>query len=277
MPLVKLDEILSLVQKSACAVGAFNVWDMISAKNVVDTAEEMQQPVIVSLWKHEVKLVGEKQLYQVCRSLGQDAAVPVTVFIDHEDEISGIRRAITYGATSVMIDASALSFEENIKKTKEAVKIARDADVAIEGELGVLGDEKGSDPDEKLYTSVSEAKIFVEETGVDALAVSIGNAHGFYRKEPKLDFERLQAIKNAVNIPLVLHGGTGIPDCDVRKAISMGVAKVNIGADGRRAFMAPMRQFLIENPDEVFPHAAYAPVVASHKKVVAEKIRLFSS
>ncbi len=278
MPLTTFKELLNDAKRRKYAVGSFNAWDIYSAKNIVMTAGMMRSPVIISLWQPELDFAGEKELYEVCVSFGRSATVPVVIFIDHAQEIADIKRAIVLGATSVMIDGSRFSLSENIRFTRQAAGIAHEAGISIEGEIGVLGEEDGSEPDEKYYTDAHEADIFVKETGADALAVAIGNAHGFYKKEPKLDFERLESIRAVVDVPLVLHGGSGIQDSDLQRAIGLGITKVNIGAEGRTAFMAGLRESLAElDKKEKFPHKIFPRALEYHANLIREKMRVLNS
>ena len=277
MALATFAEILNPARQGGYAVGSFNVWDVYSAKNVIGTAEELRSPVIISLWKPELDFAGEKELYDVCLSFGRAASVPVAIFIDHAQEIADIEHAIDMGATSVMIDGSRFPLEKNIEFTARAARIAHERRVSIEGELGVLGEEEGSDPDESLYADPDEAERFAEQADVDAFALAIGNAHGFYKKEPKLDLDRLAEISSRVDVPLVLHGGSGIPEADVKKAIELGITKVNIGAEVRKAFMDGLRESLAELPEERFPHILFPKAIESMRGLVEEKMRLFSS
>jgi fructose-bisphosphate aldolase class II len=278
MPLAAFEEILNDGKRRKYAVGSFNAWDMYSAKNIIATAEMMHSPVIISLWQPELDFAGEKELYEVCISFGSAASVPVAVFIDHAREIDDITRAITCGATSVMIDGSRFPLDKNIDFTRQAAEIAHKAGISIEGEIGILGEEDGSGPDEKYYTDAHEAEIFIRETGVDALAVAIGNAHGFYKKDPKLDFKRLESISSCVDIPLVLHGGSGIPVDDLQRAIGYGITKVNIGAEARRAFMAGLRASLSKHDKtQVFPHKIFPLALEYHERLIKEKMRVLNS
>ncbi len=278
MPLATFKDILNDGKRRKYAVGSFNAWDMYSAKNIVATAEMMRSPVIISLWQPELDFAGEKELYDVCISFGSSASVPVVVFIDHAREIDDITHAITLGATSVMIDGSRFPLGENIDFTHQAAEIAHKAGISIEGEIGILGEEDGSGPDEKYYTDAHEAEIFVKETGVDALAVAIGNAHGFYKKEPKLDFKRLESISLCVDVPLVLHGGSGIQVGDLQRAIGLGITKVNIGAEARGAFMAGLRESLSEHDKtEKFPHKIFPLALKYHAGLIREKMRVLNS
>ena len=277
MALETLGNLLNDAHANKYAVGSFNVWDMLSAKNVVAAAEKTKSPIILSVWQTELDFVGEKWLYEMCLDLGRESSVPAVVFIDHATDITAIEHAISLGATSVMIDGSHLPLKENITLTRKAVELAHAADISCEGELGVLGQEEGSVANELLYTDVAEVECFVAETGVDALAVAIGNAHGFYCKEPKLDFERLTQISKCVNVPLVLHGGTGIPDADVQRAIGIGIAKVNIGSEGRKAYMDGIREALNADKSEVFYHKLLPLANKRHQELVETKIKMMGS
>jgi fructose-bisphosphate aldolase class II len=278
MPLSTFKELLGDAQNGKYAVGSFNAWDSYSAKNIVETAERVSSPVIISLWQPELDLAGERELYLICRSFGETASVPVAIFIDHAPDLDAVERAIRFGATSVMIDGSRYRLEENIRLTSRAAALAHGAGISIEGELGILGEEDGSGPEEKFYTDAGEAERFAKETGVDALAVAIGNAHGFYKREPKLDFQRLSQIRSRVEAPLVLHGGSGIPPGDIRKAIELGITKVNIGVEPRRAFMQGLRRSLAEaGENEKFPHKIFPPALVSHARLVEEKMELLLS
>ena len=278
MPLSTFSETLPAARKAGYAIGSFSAWDVYSARTVIETAQAHRSPVIISMWQPELDLAGEEQLWVLCRSFAANATVPVVVFIDHAKTLDDVERSIGYGATSVMIDGSHLGLEENIDLTAAAAEVAHGAGVSVEGELGILGQEGGSDPDEALYTRVEDAAKFVRETGVNALAVSIGNAHGFYNGEPRLDFGRLAAIRDAVDVPLALHGGSGIPDHDLRRSIGLGIAKVNIGAEGRLAFFTGLRQSLEAlGEDEVFPHVIYPRALDMHGRAVREKMEVLMS
>jgi fructose-bisphosphate aldolase class II len=177
-----------------------------------------------------------------------------------------------------MIDGSHLPLGENIALTARAAELAHRAGVSIEGEIGVLGEEEGADPDEALYTDVYEAEQFVRETGIDALAVAIGNAHGYYKQVPQLDLDRLTAIGLRVDTPLVLHGGSGIPPEHVRASIERGITKINIGAEPRTAFMDGLRKSLKKlDQQEKFPHRIFPPAVKHHARIIEEKMELLGS
>lgn len=278
MSLSTFQVMLADAKKRKYAIGSFNAWDIYSAKNITRTAEKMSSPVIISLWQPELDFAGEKQLYELCISFAASVSVPVAIFIDHAEDVQSVEKAIKLGATSVMIDGSHLPLDENISLTSHAAEIAHKAGVSIEGEIGILGEEEGSEPDEGSYTDVHEAEVFVRSTGIDALAIAIGNAHGFYRKEPKLDLDRLSAICSRVDVPLVLHGGSGIPSDDIQEAIERGITKVNIGVEPRSAFMAGLRASLIALDDsEKFPHIIFRRALEQHAQLIQEKIVLLRS
>ena len=278
MPLATFKEILTEAGKGKYAVGSLNAWDTYSAKSLIAAAEKSRSPVIISLWEPELELGGYEELFGVCVSAGRSSSVPVAIFLDHAKEIQDIERAIKLGATSIMIDGSHLPLEENISITSRAVEIARKAGVSTEAEIGILGEEFGSEPDEALYTDPEEAKRFVQETGVDALAVSIGNAHGYYKKEPKLDLDRLASIQSSVDILPVLHGGSGLPPEDMQKAIEIGITKVNIGVEPRSVFMDGLRQSLsVLNKNEKFPHKIYPHAMELHVNFLQEKMNVLRS
>jgi fructose-bisphosphate aldolase class II len=177
-----------------------------------------------------------------------------------------------------MIDGSHLPLDENIAFTSAAAVIAHRAGVSIEGEIGILGEEDGQEPDESCFTDVHESELFVNNTGVDALAIAIGNAHGYYREEPKLDIDRLTEIGKRVDVPLVLHGGSGISAEDVGLAIERGITKINIGAEARTAFFTGLRRALQERgEDEKFPHRIFPLALEYHAGLIGEKMDLFRS
>jgi len=277
MALSTFEMMLGEARRRGYAVGSFNIWDIYSARTVISTAERLRAPVIISLWQKELALAGEQQLYDVVLSFAWASSTPVAVFIDHAPTLAEIERALARGATSVMFDGSRHPLAENIALTARATALAHAAGVSCEGELGHVGEEEGSLPDASWYTDPDEAVRFTTETGIDALAVAIGNAHGVYRRQPKLALDVLAEIGRRVRIPLVLHGGSGIPDADIRRGIEMGITKVNIGAEGRIAFFDALRASLAAQPTEKFPHLLLPPAIDAHARLVEEKIRVLMS
>lgn len=230
--LVNLNEVLKKAQKEKYAVGLFNTTDTDMLQAVIEAAEESRSPVIlgtaeVLLPYGELKLIAPSVIAAAKR-----ASVPVVVHYDHGLTFERCLEALQLGFSSVMFDGSAKPYGQNIEETKEIVKIAHAFGASVEGEIGHVGEAaQGDESLENMYTTVAEAKEYLENTGVDALAVAIGSAHGVYKKKPKLNVERLKEIAGAVSVPLVLHGGSGLSDDDFKNTIRNGIAKVNIFTD----------------------------------------------
>lgn len=229
MTLVKMKDILLEAEKGDYGVGAFSVANMEMVIAAIRAAEELRSPLILQI--AEVRL-GPSPLHLIGPMMveaAKKATVPVAVHFDHGETEENIRKALEIGFTSVMYDGSILSLSENIANTKTIVQLAQFFDATVEAEIGrVGGSEDGSVDIEIAITSVEEAKKFAEETGIDALAIAIGNAHGMYKGKPNLRLDRLEEINNEVKIPLVLHGGSGISEKDFRTAISYGIRKINV-------------------------------------------------
>ena len=230
--LVSLNDVLKKAQKEHYAVGLFNTTDTDMLEAVISAAEELRSPVIIGT--AEVLLpYGELQLIAPAMvNMAKRATVPVVVHYDHGLTFERCLEALQLGFTSVMFDGSANELEENLRATREIVKIAHTFGATVEGEIGHVGDAATDDnATNDMYTTPKEAKDFVEATGVDALAVAIGTAHGAYKTKPRLDIDRLQEIRDTIDTPLVLHGGSGLTDDDFRNTIQHGIAKVNIFTD----------------------------------------------
>lgn len=230
--LVNLNDVLKDAQSKNYAVGLFNTTDSDMLEAVISAAEEMRSPVIIGT--AEVLLpYGELQL--IAPSIiaqAKKASVPVVVHYDHGLTFERCMEALQLGFSSIMFDGSAKDYETNLAETREIVKIAHEFGVSVEGEIGHVGEALTSDNDNiDMYTTPEEACEYIAKTGVDALAIAIGTAHGVYKKKPKLDFARLQAIRSATDVPLVLHGGSGLTDDDFRTVVKHGIAKVNIFTD----------------------------------------------
>ena len=230
--LVNLNEVLKKAQKEKYAVGLFNTTDTDMLQAVIEAAEESNSPVIlgtaeVLLPYGELKLIAPSVI-----AAAKCASVPVVVHYDHGLTFERCLEALKLGFSSVMFDGSAKPYGQNIEETKEIVKIAHAFGASVEGEIGHVGEAaQGDESLENMYTTAAEAKEYLENTGVDALAVAIGLAHGVYKKKPKLNIERLKEIADAVSVPLVLHGGSGLSDDDFKNTIREGIAKVNIFTD----------------------------------------------
>lgn len=243
--LVNLDTVLKDAQKKGYGVGLFNTTDTDMLQAVIKAAEEEHSPVIIGtaevlLPYGELALIAPSVIAAAKR-----ASVPVVVHYDHGLTFDRCMEALKLGFSSVMFDGSAKPYNENIKCTREIVKIAHAFGATVEGEIGHVGEAaSGDNSHTDMYTTVDEAKQYLCDTGVDALAIAIGTAHGAYKQKPKLDFERLTAIRNAVDVPLVLHGGSGLSDDDFRMSVKCGISKINIFTDLCLAGDAAMKENL---------------------------------
>ncbi len=229
MGLVKMKDLLNQASEQNRAVGAFSVGNLEMIKGAIKAAEEMNTPIILQI--AEVRLPHSPLSFMgpMMVEAARNAKVEVAVHLDHGKTIGVLRQALEYGFTSVMMDGSTLPFEENINKTLEAARLAKEYGATVEAELGLVGGSEDGSTDEGIRcTNPEDAKVFCEKTGVDALAVAIGNAHGNYPVAPRLAFDVLKAIDEKTDVPLVLHGGTGITPEDFRKAVGLGIRKINI-------------------------------------------------
>ena len=279
MALVTSRQLLSDAQKEGYAVGAFNVENMEMVQAVAAAAEELQAPVIMQTTPSTVKYADFAYFYANAKAAAESVSVPVVIHLDHGNSFELAMRALRTGYTSVMIDGSHGTFEENIAVSKAVADACHPSGVPVEAELGKVGgkedDLEGGEgnPD----TDPKEAGIFVEKTGVDSLAVAIGTAHGVYKGIPRLDVKRLSEIREVVTIPLVLHGTSGVPDDAVRECIRRGICKVNYATDLRIAFSRGVKAYLKENPDVFDPKKYGAAGREEVKQYVMDKIRVCQS
>ncbi|WP_069650546.1 class II fructose-1,6-bisphosphate aldolase [Caloranaerobacter ferrireducens] len=278
--LVSGKEILLDAHKKGYAVGAFNVNNMEIVQAIIEAAKETNSPVILQASQGGLKYAGVEYIAAMAKVAAETAKVPVAIHLDHGTDFVQIMKCIRNGFTSVMIDGSKYPLEENIAITKKVVEIAHAVGVSVEAELGKIGgteDDITVDERDATFTDPDEAERFVKETGVDYLAIAIGTAHGPYKGEPKLDFDRLKVIKERLNMPLVLHGSSGVPEESIRKAVSLGVNKINIDTDIRMAFNRGVREFVNNNPDVYDPRKILGPAREEMKKVIIEKMIMFGS
>ncbi len=299
--LVSNKEVLSVAAAEGYAVGAFNINNMEILQAIVETATEEKSPVIISASPSAIKYAGLEYITAIVKAAAKTNPIPITLHLDHGKDVETASMCINGGFTSVMIDGSHLDYEENVSMTKHVVKLARSKGVSVEAELGKLvSQESTAKGTEDPFTDPDVAKEFVDRTGVDALAVAIGTSHGAYKfkGDVKLDFERLKIIRRNVSIPLVLHGASGvpswivekatkygaewkgakgIPDDHIKKAVSLGIAKINIDTDLRLAFTGAVREVLVTLPEVYDPRKILGPAKATMKEVVKAKMRLFGS
>ena len=271
--LVNLKQILEIAEKGNFAIPAFNVYNMETVMGVIYAAEELKAPVILQVYPRLMKEDTGYFLSPVILAAAKKATVPVCFHLDHGPSELETTRSLRYGATGIMLDGSTLPFEENIALTKRVAETCAYLDVQVEGELGHVGTTKDDTMDE--FTTPEDAKRFVEETGVSCLAVVVGTAHGRYSKPPKLDIERIKAIREATNnTALVLHGGSGVPDEEVKKAVAAGIRKMNIATDVCYAFLDCCFEELAK-PDRAIAIDSFMKKPIDAVKVFAmEKIKL---
>lgn len=278
--LVSMKYLLDKAKDADFAVGAFNATELALVRSVVEQAEESDSPAIIEASAGEFEFV-TKDFYKYVIERCKDSRVPFALHLDHGHTVEECVRAIQAGFTSVMIDGSTLSYEENVALTKKVVEIAHAAGVTVEGEIGTIGAIGNSDEGgvtNITYTRPEDVVDFVEKTGVDCLAIAIGTAHGIYPKgyTPKLQLELLEEIKKIAPVPLVLHGGSNNPDDEIAKACKIGIAKVNISSDIKYAYFKKLDEVYKETGGFV-PAKVMEPAIVDTKAVVKNKMELFNS
>lgn len=271
--LVSLQKIIGMAEAGNYCIPAFNVYNIETAMGVIKAAEEWNAPVIMQVYPRLLNEEVGYYLAPVVVAAAQKASVPVCFHLDHGPSESEVMKALRWGATGIMLDGSAHPFEENVALTKHIVETCAAIGIGVEGELGHVGSVNDDTMEE--YTDPQEAAEFVKRTGVTCLAVLIGNAHGHYKKEPKLDIERVKAIREATGgLPLVLHGGSGIPDDQVKAAIKAGICKMNIGTDVCCAFAQGTKETLEDPKRSLAVDLFMKHPIETVKQLAAEKIRL---
>ena len=276
--LVNMKEMLAAAQQQRYGIGFFNAVNVEMARAVIETAEEMRAPVIVGTAEVLLPAMPLERVAEYLIPMAKKARVPVAVHYDHGLTFEKCMEALKLGFSSVMYDCSAASYEENLTRVAEMVRICHGMNVTVEGELGHVGDNEGSGKLENpsdYYTDPAVATDFVCRTGVDALAVAVGNAHGDYKFPPKLDFDRITAIRKAAGTPLVLHGGSGLSDDDFREAVRRGICKINIFTDLDKAGKAGIEKGLKNGAKSMMGLIPYE--IEAMKEVVRNKIDLFGS
>ena len=279
MALVTTRELFADAQKNGYAIGAFNVENMEMVQAVAAAAEELKAPVIMQTTPSTVKYADLKYFYANAKAAAEMASVPIVMHLDHGNSFDLAMRALRVGYTSIMIDGSHESFEDNIAVSKAVADACHPSGVPVEAELGKVGGKEDDleAGDENPYTDPQQAREFVERTGVDSLAVAIGTAHGVYKGVPHIDLERLSEIRSVVDIPLVLHGTSGVPDETVRECIRRGICKVNYATDLRIAFTKAVCQVLQTHPETIDPKKYGAAGREAVKQYVMGKIQMCGS
>ena len=276
--LVNMKEMLAKARKEQYGIGFFNAVNVEMARAIIETAEELHAPVIVGTAEVLLPAMSLERVAEYLIPMARKASVPVAVHYDHGLTFEKCMEALKLGFSSIMYDCSTASYEENLDRVAEMVRICHAMDVTVEGELGHVGDNEGAGKLENpsdYYTDPAVAADFVRKTGVDALAVAVGNAHGDYKFPPKLDFDRITAIREATGTPLVLHGGSGLSDDDFREAVRRGVCKINIFTDLDKAGKAGIEEGLKKGAASMMGLIPYE--IEAMKEVVRNKIGLFGS
>lgn len=281
MGLVTLREILAGTREGHYAVGGFNFNGFEDAQGIIEGAVEKKSPVILMASMGAVKYIGLKQVAGMVTGMAESVDIPVCLHLDHATDYALIKEAIRAGFTSVMVDASAKDYETNIEDSRAIVEFAKIYGCSVEAELGKVGGKEENivvSDASAAFTDPDDVPRFVEETGIDALAVAIGTVHGFYKSEPKLDFDRLEKILKLTDCPLVLHGGSGVPVEDFKKCVRMGMSKINVGTELKATFSGGVRKAVSENPETEFdPRKYVGPVKQLCADVVKGKIDIFGS
>ncbi|WP_300357961.1 tagatose bisphosphate family class II aldolase [Fusobacterium sp.] len=273
-------EILLKAQKEGYAVPAFNCHNLETIQVIVEMANEMRSPVIIAGTPGTFDYAGRDYIQAIVEVASKKYNIPIVLHLDHHTDIDSIEESLELGTKSVMIDASHRSYDDNVKIVKEVVEMAHKHGATVEAELGMLGGQEDDlivDEKDSKYTNPAQAVDFVKKTGIDSLAVAIGTAHGLYKEEPKLDFERLAEIRKVVDIPLVLHGASGVPEEQVRKAISLGITKVNIATELKIPFSDNLRKYLVEHPEANDPRKYMSDAKKAMSEVVKSKILMCMS
>lgn len=277
MSLTTTRDMLLKAQKEGYAVGAFNAENMEMVQAVIEAAQELKAPVIIQTTPGTLKYASPELFAAMVAEEAKKASVPVALHLDHGNSYELAARALKAGYTSIMIDGSKEKFDDNVAISSEVVKMAHAMGIPVEGELGTVGgkeDNHSVSESEKSYTDPAEAEEFAKLTGVDSLALGIGNAHGFYKGVPELKFDILEETRKHVSIPIVLHGASGIPDEDVKKATSLGICKVNYATELRDAYSKGVKAYLAENPDTFDPKKYGASGRDYVKTLVMHKIEV---
>ena len=281
MPLVSMTDMLKKAKSEGYAVGQFNINNLEFTQAILQAAQEEESPVILGVSEGAGRYIGGfKTVVKIVEGLLEDykVTVPVAIHLDHGSSFDKCKEAIDAGFTSVMIDASHHPFEENITLTKQVVEYAHAKGISVEAELGMVG---GQEDDVQangvIYADGKECEELVKQTGVDCLAPALGSVHGPYKGEPNLGFKEMEEISNGTGVPLVLHGGTGIPTKDIQKSISLGTAKINVNTENQIASAKCVREVLAANPNMYDPRKYLGPARDVIKETVIGKIREFGS
>ncbi|MDU4696479.1 MULTISPECIES: class II fructose-1,6-bisphosphate aldolase [Paenibacillus] len=277
MALISSTEMLQVARRGKFAVAAFNVHTLEMLQAVVEAAVELESPLIIQSTVGTVKHLGPDYIAHAAKTAADRTNLPIALHLDHCTDFPTIIQCIRAGYTSVMIDASMFPFEENVERTCKVMEIARASGVNVEAELGKVGGVEDNIVVDEHHASLAdpeECARFVELTGVPTLAPAIGTAHGIYKGRPNIDFDRIKRIADAVSVPLVLHGGSGVPAEQIHQAVALGMAKVNIATELRIAFSDAIKDVFTGHPEENDPRKYMVPAKEAVKQLAMEKMRL---
>ncbi|ACB62179.1 MULTISPECIES: class II fructose-1,6-bisphosphate aldolase [Exiguobacterium] len=280
MPLVSMTDMLNKALEGKYAVGQFNINNLEWTQAVLGAAQEEQSPVILGVSEGAARHMGGfYTVVKMVEGLVHDmkVTVPVAIHLDHGSSVEKCKEAIDAGFTSVMIDDSHSPIDTNIETTKAVVEYAHSKGVSVEAEVGTVGGQEDDVIGDVMYAKLDDCVRIVKETGIDTLAPALGSVHGPYKGEPNLGFTEMEEIRNATNLPLVLHGGTGIPTHDIEKAISLGTSKINVNTENQISFAKVVREVLAEKPEAYDPRVFIAPGREAIKQTVIGKMREFGS
>ena len=278
--LVNINQMLKKAKEEHYAVPHFNINNLEWTKFILEECNELNVPVILGVSEGAVKYMGS---YLVVADLVKalvkslNIKIPVCLHLDHGSSLQSCISAIDAGFSSVMIDGSRLPLEENIKITKEVVSYAHERGISVEAEVGHIGTTEDNMTKEETNATLEDCQILYENTNIDALAAALGSVHGFYKKEANLDFETMELINKSLPVPLVLHGGTGIPDDKIRMAISKGISKININTELQSVWSKAVRKYLLENEDVYDPRKIISSGEAAMKERISEIVTLFGT
>lgn len=277
--IVNLKEILKIAEDRDCAIGSFNTPNLECLMAALQVAEKLNAPIIINHAEIHEPIMALDIIGPIMVAAAKKASVPVCVHLDHGEHLDYLKRSLEIGFTSIMYDGSILSYEDNVANTIKAVEMAKAYGASVEAEIGVMsgreaGSEGSSVKQEDMYTEPDIAKKFVEETGIDALAASFGTAHGIYKSKPKLDFERIEKIKELINVPLVMHGGSGVSPEDYVMAISKGIRKINYYSYMARAGVIGVKKAL-ESKEIVFFHDLACAAVDAMAADIEKAVKVF--
>lgn len=280
MGIISTKYLLLDAQARGYAVPAFNIHNAETIQAILDVCKQMQSPVILAGTPGTFKHIAFKEIFALCEAYSASYGLPLALHLDHHETLDDIRTKVAAGVRSAMIDGSHVPFADNVRLTREVVNFCHRHDCSVEAELGRLGgveDDMAVSDENAFLTDPDEAQQFIEQTGVDSLAVAIGTAHGLYIQRPKIDFDRLAKIQQRVDIPLVLHGASDVPDDYVRRAIGLGVCKVNVATELKIAFAGAVKNWFGENPEGNDPRYYLRVGMDAMKAVVRDKILVCGS